>query len=520
MEITISFIYIYGIKKYKKMEFKCKNNINNLIPWLKFPEYYICPDLIFNIPELYTILLEKDGTVIFCTDNLKLLFQNIVGNKLSKFLNKETYEELRKMMLEVLFTNKQIKKDIFLNKIWYKFVVSSIIDDQNVTYLLLNSYDISEKKKIEEENIELKKKLEDANSIKSVFLSNISHELRTPLNSIVGFSELLLEPNQRDQKERFLTSINSNAKYLAELLNNILDYAKIESDEFDLLYENFSINELFDELSDIFKDVNYKKNLDFVKLQFETSEDKKIICDYLRLKQVLFNIISNAIKFTEMGHIDIKFVEVDDSILFSVEDTGCGIPEEKIKFIFDRFWQGDSSSRKEHKGTGLGLAISKSIIEMLNGDIWVESQLKKGSTFFVKIPLEEIKLDLVIKNKEKLNFSDKNILIVDEVPINYSILSIYLNSLHINMLFRYNGKDAIKIYRKQKEKIDLIILDINLPDMNGFELAQKLREIDVDCKIISKSGIEIEKNDNINYHLKKPFSKDKLTSILSEIWQK
>ena len=98
-------------------------------------------------------------------------------------------------------------------------------------------------------------------SIKSVFLSNISHELRTPLNSIVGFSELLLEPNQRDQKERFLTSINSNAKYLAELLNNILDYAKIESDEFDLLYENFSINELFDELSDIFKDVNYKKNL-------------------------------------------------------------------------------------------------------------------------------------------------------------------------------------------------------------------------------------------------------------------
>lgn len=508
------------------MSLKCENNISNLAN---------CDIIrsIFNISEIYIMLLEKDGTILFCSERMEKLFQVdtfalcrskhvlfLTGKKLSDILCDDIYEELRKMMLESIFTNKQIIKEIFINK-WFKFIIYPISDEQtNINYLMINGFDISKNKRMEQEIIDLKEKLEDAISIKSIFLSNISHELKTPMNAIIGFSELLLEPNN-NQKDRFLKSINSNAKHLDELLDNILDYAKIESNEFDLLYENFSINELFEELFDIFKDVNYKKNLDFVKLEFEIGNDKKIICDYLRLKQVLYNIISNAIKFTERGYIKIKFEELDDSIIFSIEDSGIGIPSDKIKFTFDRFWQADDSSKKNYKGTGLGLSISKSIIEMLNGDIWVESILHKGSTFFVKIPLEEMKPDLVIiKSKEKINFSGKTILIVDEIPINYSLLSIYLNSLQVKMIFTYSGKDALKIYKKQKEKIDLIVLDIKLHDMDGFELSKKLKELDADCKIISKSGLEINKNGNINYHLKKPFSKDKLVSVLSELWQK
>ena len=477
---------------------------------------------LFDNIDLYSVLVDKSGEIIYGSRKFRnYFFDNIIGKKLSEIISYPAYEEVRKTMLEVIFTNKNLEKNIlFLDNQSYRIYFVPITNKESqVSHIIMLAINASVTKKLEIENEKLKKDLEESNSIKSIFLSNISHELKTPMSAIIGFSELLLGPN--NQTEKFLKSINSNAKYLNELLDNILDYSKIESNEFDILYENFSLNELFDELFEILEVVNYKKNLDIVKLKFIKGEDKKIISDYLRLKQVLFNIISNAIKFTESGSIEVKFEETDNSILFTIKDTGIGIEEDKIKFIFNRFWQYDSSSTKTHRGVGLGLSISKSIIEMLNGAIWVESKLGKGSTFFVKIPLEQIKHDLVvIKNKEKLNFSDKKVLIVDEVPINYSLVSIYLNSLDVKMILTHNGKEAIKIYKKQKEKIDLVFLDINLLEMDGFELAKNLKEINPNCIIFSKSGTDIEPNEYIYAHLKKPFSKDKLITLLKELWLK
>jgi signal transduction histidine kinase len=359
--------------------------------------------------------------------------------------------------------------------------------------------------------------LEKSNAIKSIFLSNISHELRTPMTAIIGYSDLILSNNKDKDKDRFLKSINSNAKHLDELLNNILDYSKIESDTLDILYEEFSVLDLFDELYDIFEDENYKKNLDCVKLKF-IRNDKKITSDYLRLKQVLYNIISNSIKFTENGYIRFSFTSDKKNITFKIEDTGIGISEDKLSFVFDRFWQCDSTSRKKYKGTGLGLSISKSIVEMLNGKIWLESKLGIGTTFFIEIPIEEQSLKIIKNNI--LDFPGKTILIIDDVPITYSLLGIYLNSLHINMISSIGGKQAIEIYKKQKEKIDLIILDLNLFDMSSFELIKIMKEICGDCKIISKSGIENQKNELVDYHLKKPINKNILISIFNDIWQK
>jgi signal transduction histidine kinase len=481
-----------------------------------------CPlikSIIDNL-DMYCVYITKNGEILYHSKKIKEYFKGeIIGKKLSNLISKLAYEEIRKLILEVLFTNNQLQQDIlFKDDKIYRVIALPIPNNQNETiHIVLTAYNASNTLKIKNENDELKKKLDESNSIKSIFLSNISHELKTPMSAIIGFSELLL--NSDNQKEKFLKSINSNAKYLNELLDNILDYSKLESDEFDILYENFSLNELLNELFDILDDINYKKNLNFVKLEIEKGKDKKIICDYLRLKQVLFNIISNSIKFTEHGYIKIKFEELEDSIIFTVKDTGIGIPSDKIKLVFDRFWQYDSSSTKKHKGVGLGLSISKSIIEMLNGDIWVESEVGKGTTFFVKIPLEEIKQNVIVKKKKDITFYGKTILVIDELPSNYSMLSIYLNSLHIDMITADNGKDAIKIFKKQKEKIDLIIFDVVLPDINGVELAIKFREIDTNCKIISKSSVEFL-NENINFHLKKPFSKDKLVILLKELWQK
>jgi PAS domain S-box-containing protein len=357
--------------------------------------------------------------------------------------------------------------------------------------------------------------LEKSNAIKSIFLSNISHELRTPMTAIIGYSDLILSNNKDKDRDRFLKSINSNAKHLDELLNNILDYSKIESDTLDILYEDFSILDLFEELSDIFEDENYKKNLDFVKLEF-SKKNYKITSDYLRLKQVLYNIISNSIKFTENGYIKVSFVSDKNFVTFKIEDTGIGIQKDKLPLVFDRFWQCDSTSKKKYKGTGLGLSISKSIVEILNGQIWLESELNVGTTFYVKIPIEEQKLKII---KIEPDFPGKTILVIDDVPITYSILGIYLNSLHINIISSTGGKESIEIYKKQKEKIDLIILDLNLFDMSSFELIKTMKEI-CDCKIISKSGIENQKNELVDYHLKKPINKNILVSIFNEIWQK
>ena len=362
--------------------------------------------------------------------------------------------------------------------------------------------------------------LEKSNAVKSIFLSTISHELRTPMNAIIGFSDILVDNiknNDTSNSERFLKSINSNAKHLDELLNNILDYSKIESETLDILYENFSILDLFEELYDVFSDVNYRKNLDFVKLIFVKHKDQKITSDYLRLKQVLYNIISNSIKFTERGHIKVSFDISYNFITFKIEDTGIGIEEEKTKFVFDRFWQCDSGSRKKYKGTGLGLSISKSLVELLNGEIWLESDINKGTTFFVRIPLDE--QDLKIPKSIEPDFPGKTVLIIDDIPITYSLLGIYLNSLHINIISANGGKEALEIYKKQKEKIELIILDLNLFDMNSFDLITSIKDICGDCKIVSKSGIENQKSELVDYHLKKPINKNILVSILNKIWQ-
>lgn len=467
--------------------------------------------------NVYTLLIEKDSTIIHCSDNLRIYLKlDPINHKLSTFLTNETYEYVRKMMLECLFTNKEISDDVELFNRFFRVNISPVLDEMTVKNLLLTVYDITRNKKIEEEIETLKTKLEESNSIKSVFLSNMSHELRTPMNAIIGFSDILLSGDNKDQYDRFLKSINSNAKHLDELLNNILDSSRLESKEFDLLYEKFSINDLFDDLLDIFEDVNYKKNLDFVKLEFLKKEDIKIVSDYLRLKQVLFNIISNAIKFTEKGFIRISYEVVNDVITIKIEDTGIGIEESKLQYIFERFWQCDSSSTKKYKGTGLGLSISKKIIALLEGKIWVNSTFGKGTTFYIKLHLgDDVKHEIIHKNK--INFSGKSVLIIDELPINYSLLGMYLNSLNINIISAYSTGEAIQKYKKQKSKIDLIFLDINLPDDEFHEFIQKFKKIGK-SKIVSKSSKH--HNKLIDYYLQKPINKDELLSLLNKVWQK
>jgi signal transduction histidine kinase/CheY-like chemotaxis protein len=470
--------------------------------------------------KIHTIIINLNNVVVYSSDSINEVFDaNIQNKKLIEFLGEDDYKNIRKTILECIFTNKIIKRRLNFKNEEYNFKFEPISEENDkINLILINFYVATESNKLEEEIKLMKDKLNNCSVIKSIFLSNISHELKTPMNSIIGFSDLLLKTNQGEkQTYKFLKSINVNGKHLYELLSNIIDASLLESeDDFDILYEKFLVSELFEELFDIFDDINYKKNLDFVKLKFEYVKDEKITSDYLRLKRVLYNIISNSIKYTDSGHIDILFDIVDNDMLFKISDTGIGIKKDKIKYIFEKFWQTDSSTTKNYRGAGLGLYISKEIVELLNGKIWVESEVNKGTTITVKLPLEKKSEIKTSSNKNKISFSGKTALVIDELPINYSLLGMYLNSLNIDILSTSNIKDAIKILKTKKDYIDIIFLDLNLPIKESINLIKKLEKIKK-CILISKPSGYIE---NLDYVLKKPLSRDNLLSTLNKIWQK
>ena len=489
---------------------------------------------LINSSEIPTFFLKKDGTIINCNKKalpyLKLTsVKDAENKKLSDFVDPVFYEELRKIMLECIFRGQYVKLQYHCleNDKNYDVLCSPIKDenkppDNSVDFLFLHIMDMSHMQKIANELENAKIKAEESDILKTTFLSTISHELKTPMNSIIGFSDLLLDPNyNKANKDRFIRAINTNAKHLEELLNNILDYAKIEAGGLDLLYENFQISDLFEELHDMLIDINYQKNMDSVKIVFEKNCNRKIVSDYFRLKQILHNLISNAIKFTDSGHIKIGCNVSNKIITFYVEDTGIGINEHKLDIIFDRFVQVDDSPTKKYKGTGLGLSIAKSLVEIMGGNIWVSSKPGEGSTFFFSTPYEE--LDAVPSSRpaiESISYKDKTVMIVDNVPDNYSLLSLILKSKGIKIIGVEEETEILKKFKKDKQIIDAIFVDIDLPDLNINKITEKIKQINKNVTITSISKLDISNIQNVDYHIEKPFTRDKVINILNQIFNK
>ncbi len=234
------------------------------------------------------------------------------------------------------------------------------------------------------EKIELLNKSQQASEAKSAFLSNISHELRTPLNSIIGFSQYLQLDEKDLERKKALKSVEISGKYLLDMINDILDYAKLEAKAVKVKKTTFSIKELFEDIENIIKPLAIEKDINviFPEEDFEICTDKKL------LKQILLNLLSNAVKFTEKGYIEVSVKKENDKVIFSVKDTGIGIKKEDIEKIFNSFTQLENPMQKKHKGTGLGLSIVKEYVSLLGGDIYVKSEgEEKGSEFIFFIPL-------------------------------------------------------------------------------------------------------------------------------------
>jgi len=389
--------------------------------------------------------------------------------------------------------------------------------------------DISERKKIELALKHSKEKAEESDKLKSSFLANISHEIRTPLNAIMGFSGLLTSPDtDNERKEEYSSIINQSVDQLLTIITDIIDISIIESNQLTLANENFNIDSIFDEIYYVYNEQINRKGLElFINIALE-EEEKMIYSDRDKLFQLLKKIIENSLKFTEDGFIEVgvkPLEEKPDMLHFFVKDTGLGIEPSKHSIIFNRFRKGDDNTSNISGGNGLGLTIAKAFAEALGGYIWLDSEVGKGTTFSFSVPLRKSKKSIQTTNttvSSEYNWEGKKILIAEDEFANFFLLQEMLSPTNIKVHHAEDGIQALEAC--QKNDIDVVLMDLKMPNMNGFEATKEIKSIYHRLPIIAQTAYTAS-NDRINaydagcdFFIEKPIKKEKLMKIIDNIF--
>ncbi|MGF1586778.1 MAG: ATP-binding protein [Bacteroidales bacterium] len=389
--------------------------------------------------------------------------------------------------------------------------------------------DIMERKKYIEVLRHEKRKAEESDRLKSAFLANMSHEIRTPMNAILGFSQLLTDDdNSMEDKTAYIKQIQTSGKLLLNLIDDIIDIAKIESGVLKIAPGETFVNNILDDLNIYCNEILQRENKEKqIQVKVEKATDSPnfaIISDPYRLKQILGNLINNAIKFTDTGQVEYGYRLTRNELIFFVSDTGIGLSEENRKLVFDRFKQVDDGSSRKYGGTGLGLTICKNLIELLGGKIWLESELNKGTTFFFNIP--QVNVPPKLFNPPKLeqmpvhpDWRNRRMLIVEDDPANARVIIESLKTTRINYDWVKNGKEALNIIDKS-DTFDIVLMDIHMPVMNGYEATKIIKQKYPSLPVIAQTAAAMEGERQkaieagFNEYISKPINFNQLKSIM------
>jgi signal transduction histidine kinase/DNA-binding response OmpR family regulator len=416
-----------------------------------------------------------------------------------------------------------------INKRWYRCLDKIIQwpDGKNVHFQL--AFDISGIKLTEKELIKAKEQAEESDRLKTTFLANMSHEIRTPMNAIIGFTNILLTQEfDRERQNEFLTIVQQRSNDLLQIINDILDISRIEVGQMEIIETAGSLADMFQEIRQFYETKEYllenKKPIQFQTKFSLPSKHSNVITDFVRVKQIIQNLLDNAFKFTSSGVVEFGCdLNNKKEILIYIKDTGIGITPEQMPIIFNHFIQGDANLTRRTGGAGLGLSISKGLVEIMQGKIWLESVVNQGSTFYFTIPFKPVNQLNEVTDLEVITYDwkGKTILVVEDDFYNSTLITEFLDKTGVHCLYAKKGSEAMELFYKEAN-IDLILMDIRLPDASGLELTKLMKASKPGCIVIAQTAYAFDNdkelciNHGCNDYITKPLNKAKLLQMIDE----
>ena len=410
----------------------------------------------------------------------------------------------------------------------------SLLKEKNIDYTILNEEYININKiltKTIEELVSAKGKAEKSDRLKSAFIANMSHEIRTPLNSILGYTKMLVDSVDDPEQKKHIHVIIRSGKHLLSLIDDIVDLSRLESGEMKITESAVELKDMMEDLKGQLHAYAVNKGKEHIELRLHLPDDKWngsfVMADEFRLRQVLNNLLSNALKYTDQGFIEFGYdiSGPEEKLLFYVRDTGVGISNNDLKIIFNRFEQGRAPSNKVVSGTGLGLAIAKGLTELLGGKIWVESTPGEGSVFYFTLPFKkadsEISRSPVKKEIEDTGIpklEGKRILLSEDDLFSREMMIYILNKTGAELMVAKDGREALDIF--DNNQVDLVLLDIRLPEVDGYQVLRHIREKKPETIVIAQTAyammedIRKFKDSGFNDYLLKPVNDNELYGVL------